>query len=57
MIQTIPVALLTVPSLFRRAENRVRDHLEQILNTFYVETSDHFVLATESLLRDVQKKY
>ena len=33
------------------------DHLEQILNTSDVEILHHLVLATQSLLRDVQNKY
>ena len=35
---------------------RCGDHLEQILNTFNMEIIHHLVLATESLLRDVQNK-
>ena len=33
------------------------DYLEQILNTSNMEIIHRFVLATESLLRDLQNKY
>ena len=59
MVQTtLPVALLTVyPHSATVQKTLCHDHLEQMLNTFNGEIIHRLVLATESLLRDVQNTY
>ena len=58
MSQTKQATLLTTFSLLRYEEKLVPYHLEQILNILNGDIIRHLVvLATESLLRDVQNKY